>query len=76
MKVEVAVSNSPYGLCGRKATLNSLVRGQELCESRGGRPGLPVLNSPYGLCGHKATLKKKTNVAGDFAYTEPKESMS
>ena len=34
-------------------------RDQELCESRGGRPGLPVPNSPYGLCGRKATL---TNV--------------
>ena len=33
------------------------VRAQELCESRGGRSGLPVLNSPYGLCGRKATLK-------------------
>ena len=32
-------------------------RAQELCESRGGRPGLPVPNSPYGLCGRKATLK-------------------
>ena len=32
---------------------------QELCESRGGRPGVPVPNSPYGLCGRKATLKKK-----------------
>ena len=31
-------------------------RSQELCESRGGRPGLPVPNSPYGLCGRKATL--------------------
>ena len=28
-------------------------RVQELCESRGGRPGLPV---PYSLCGRKATL--------------------
>ena len=27
-----------------------------MCESRGGRPGLPVPNSPYGLCGHKATM--------------------
>ena len=33
-----------------------LCRVQELCESRGGRPGLPVPNSPYGLCGRKATL--------------------
>ena len=32
------------------------VRAHELCESRGGRPGLPVPNSPYGLCGRKATL--------------------
>ena len=30
-------------------------RAQELCESGGGRPGLP--SSPYGLCGRKATLK-------------------
>ena len=29
---------------------------QDLCESGGGRPGLPVPNSPYGLCGRKATL--------------------
>ena len=29
---------------------------QELCEGRGGRPGIPVPNSPYGLCGRKATL--------------------
>ena len=44
------VPNSPYGLCGRKATLNSNHSlpfiAQELCESRGGRPGLPVPNSP------------------------------
>ena len=35
---------------------HGLVRGQELCESGGGRPGLLVPNSPYGLCGRKATL--------------------
>ena len=33
---------------------------QELCESRGGRPGLPVTNSPYGLCGRKATLSSNS----------------
>ena len=33
-----------------------LGRAQELCESRGGRPELPVPNSPDGLCGRKATL--------------------
>ena len=27
-----------------------------MCESRGGRPGLPVPNSPYVLSGHKAAL--------------------
>ena len=27
-----------------------------MCESRGGRPGLPVPNGSYGLCGRKATL--------------------
>ena len=46
MKVEVAVLvfNSPYGLCGRKATLNfKCLRAQEMCESRGGRPGFPSL---------------------------------
>ena len=33
------------------------LRDQELCESRGGRPGLPgVHNGPYGLCGRKATF--------------------
>ena len=31
-------------------------RSVELCESRGGRPELPVPNSPYGLCGRKAAL--------------------
>ena len=34
-------------------------RAQELCESRGGRPGLPVPNKPDGFsCGRKATLKR------------------
>ena len=32
---------------------------KELCESRGGRPGLPVLNSPYGLCGRKVRLEEQ-----------------
>ena len=34
------------------------VRSQDLCKSRGGRPGLPVPNSPYGLYGRKATLNR------------------
>ena len=37
------------------------MQGQELCESGGGRPGLPVLDSPYGLCGRKATLNLDLN---------------
>ena len=42
---------------GLKEAVQALgFRAQELCESRGGRPGLPVPNSPYGLCGHEATL--------------------
>ena len=39
-------------LCSRCAR----ARGQELCESRGGRPGLPVPNNPYGFCGRKIPL--------------------
>ena len=51
MKVDVHVlgslaSNSPYGLCGRKARLNLNMSGSELCESRGERPGIPASNSP------------------------------
>ena len=38
------------------STVPLCTRAQERCESRGGRPGLPVTNSPYGLCGRKATL--------------------
>ena len=41
-------SNKPDGFCGRKATFKEA---QELCKSRGGRPGLPVLNKPDGFCG-------------------------
>ena len=35
---------------------------QELCESRGGRPGLPVPNIPYGLWGRKAILNLNLNM--------------
>ena len=38
---------------------HSVGRAQELCESRGDRPGLPVSNKPGGFCGCKATLKRK-----------------
>ena len=58
---EVAVPDSPYSLCGRKATSEEdrLLRVQELCESHGCRPGLSVPNSSYGLCGRKATFEEE-----------------
>ena len=48
-------------ISGRKATLKKKhsVRVQELCDSRGGRPWLPVPNKPYGFCGRKATLQQQ-----------------
>ena len=36
-------------------------RAQELCESRGGRPGLPVLTISVEICGRKSSLKKKSS---------------
>ena len=36
-----------------------LFRAQEVCESRGGRPGLNVPDSSKGLCGRIATLNLK-----------------
>ena len=35
---------------------------QELCESRGGRPGLPVPNNPYSLSRWEATFEKFPSV--------------
>ena len=68
MKVEGAVLGSPSLISlmvsvdvkhyeRRSETLR--IRAQELCESRGGRPGLPVPNKPDGFCGRKAPWKKK-----------------
>ena len=59
------VLNSPYGPCGRKATLNSNSDGrtEELCESRGTMAvlGSLSLNIPYDLSGHlKQHLKKRS----------------
>ena len=51
MKVEVAVLGSPSLIV---RTVSVEARAQELCKSRGGRPGLPVPNSPYGPCGCKS----------------------
>ena len=38
-------------------SLSLSLRAQELCESRGGRPGLPVPNNPDDFCGRKANTK-------------------
>ena len=39
--------------------MRTIVRAQELCESRGGRPEVRVTKSSHGLCGRNATLKKR-----------------
>ena len=41
---------------------NNNIRAQELCESLGGRPGLPVPNDPCGLCGREADDELMLNV--------------
>ena len=41
------------------ATPNRAPIPKDLCESRGGSPGLPFLNSHYGLCGRKITSEEK-----------------
>ena len=54
------VKATGWGSEGVKHHVSLPVRVQELCESRGGRPGLPVLMSLnyYGFCGRKATLNR------------------
>jgi len=42
------------------------IRAHELCENRGGHPGLSVPNSLYGLCGRKATLNSNLNLRTEF----------
>ena len=39
---------------------------QELCESQGGRPGLPVPNKPCGLCAYKVTLNSNPQRAQEL----------
>ena len=45
----------------------ALCRAQQLCESRGGRPGLPVPNKPDGFCGRKATLNLNSDTQSSGA---------
>ena len=63
MKVEADVLGSP-SLIVRAVSVDIKLhmkkknpRVQEMCESRGGRPGLPVPNSLYALCGRKAIFE-------------------
>ena len=69
VKVEVTVLGSPSLIIlmvsvdvKQHSTWNSDT--QELCESRGDRPGLPVPNNPYGLCGRKATFSLELRYSG------------
>ena len=52
----VVTVDSIMGAINALRAYGSCFRAQELCESRGGRPGLPVPNSPSGLCGREVTL--------------------
>ena len=63
-KLRWSPSNSPYGLCRHETKLNlnkKNIRAQELSESRGGHPGLPVPHNSYGFRGHKTTLNLNFN---------------
>ena len=66
MKVEVGILDFPTLIAlmvpvDVKQNLKKLsgARTQELCESRGGRPGLPAPNSPHGHCGRQATVEEE-----------------
>ena len=66
MKVEVAVMGSPSVITlmvfvdvKQPCTQPALpTRAQELCESRGCRPGLPVPTTPYGFSGRKEIFEE------------------
>ena len=48
-------------------TVTCCHRARELCDSGGGRRGLPVPNKPYGRCGRKATLNLNSLSQGSGA---------
>ena len=51
--------------------VGGVFRAQEVCEGRGGRPGLSVPNSPYGLCeGGPAAGTSPVKVGGVFRAQE------
>ena len=48
-----------HGNCFKGTGEETSVGAQELCESEGGRPGLPVPNSPYCLSERRATVSER-----------------
>ena len=65
----LSVPNSPYGLSGRKATLN--LNSSDTQSSGAARKSrLPVPNSPCGLCGRKATLNLNSTVVSRAASVD------
>ena len=47
-----------------------------MCESRSGRPGLPVPSSPYDICGRKATFKEDKPLSCLATSQEPSQISS
>ena len=56
--IYISTSGNSYISLQRVVLGHYGIRTQELCESRGGRPGIPVPKKPDGFCGRKATLKR------------------
>ena len=48
----------PPSLISHTVSVDVKFRAQELCESRGGRPGAFRPNEPYGFRGRKAILNR------------------
>ena len=67
----VFTSRGSVSISGNINFNSRFIGAEELCESRGGCPGLPVPNSPYGLCGRGATFEEDTFIVSFalFAYT-------
>ena len=77
MKIAVSVLGSPSLIVlmvsvdvKQHLKKNVCFSAQELCESQGVCPGLPVPNNPYGLCGRKSTLILRTHQHGCTVYAE------
>ena len=69
LKHKVIVGTVPLSLVMPPAGNCPWIIAQELCESRGGRPGLPVpnSNSHYCLCGCQATSEFRSCVKVEVA---------